>query len=625
VLSGMSSARSSREWSWSFRQTPEALWPLISDTARFNEALNTPKYEVEEIPQPDGAVLRIARARFGPVKLEWEEHPFEWVVNRSFAQTRLFRKGPFRTFGPLFEIVPEGAGSRARYALRLEPANLFGRLLLACGFLGRAGARIDQMIRNAADYAAGAVPQIFPYVAPAPPPEARARIEEIVRRLEAGPYGHGLAERLADHLVVAQDLDVVRLRPRVLAQLWGVPDRLVIELCLAAVREGLMGLRWDMLCPRCRGAKLTVTALDRLPTGAHCPSCNINYGRDFARNVELTFQPASWMRAIDVGEYCLSGPGSTPHVKVQQILSAGEEREFAGELPPGLYRLRTLEPGPECDIHFDGGGFPEMIVTKDGSVMAGKTQPSGTLRCVNRSNRRVTFVIESRDWVEDTLTAHEVTLLQGFRDLFTDQVLRPGDQVGVDQVILLFTDLKGSTALYERIGDAAAYQLVREHFGFLADAVRQADGTIVKTIGDAVMAAFADPAKAVSAALAIQERVAEFNAAHCPEAISIKLGMHQGPCIAVTLNDRLDYFGSTVNITARLQGESHGDDIVISERLASDPAVAPLIASRHARLDIARLRGVDVAVPFQRITTAAWSLWRQGREGDASGLKGPPA
>ena len=103
------------------------------------------------------------------------------------------------------------------------------------------------------------------------------------------------------------------------------------------------------------------------------------------------------------------------------------------------------------------------------------------------------------------------------------------------------------------------------------------------------MAAFADPAKAVSGGLTIQGRVAEFNAAHGPEAISIKLGLHQGPCIAVTLNDRLDYFGSTVNIAARLQGESHGDDIVLSERLASDPAVAPLLDSRQARLDFAQL------------------------------------
>ena len=59
-----------------------------------------------------------------------------------------------------------------------------------------------------------------------------------------------------------------------------------------------------------------------------------------------------------MGEYCLSGPGSTPHVKVQQILAAGEVRALAADLPPGPYRLRTLEPGGECDVEFEGSGFP---------------------------------------------------------------------------------------------------------------------------------------------------------------------------------------------------------------------------------------------------------------------------
>ena len=594
----------SRGGSWTFQQPPEVLWPLIADTARFNEALKTPKYTVKDIPQADGSMLHLARTGFGPVELEWEEHPFEWVVNRSFTQTRVFRKGPFRTFGPLFEIVPDGTGSRARYVLRVEPANALGWLLLTCGFMARSIALVDKLIRNASEFASGATSHVFEYTPPPPSPEVGARLEAMVQRLEAGPYGHGLARRLAKHLLTAQEVDLMRLRPRGLARLWNTPDRACIELCLAAVREGLLTLRWDLLCPRCRGAKMTATALDQLPTEAHCTSCNIDYGRDFARNVELTFQPAADVRAISMGEYCLSGPGSTPHVKVQQILAAGEVRALAADLPPGPYRLRTLEPGGECDIEFDGSGFPELVVAEK-SVTAGRPQPAGTIRFMNRLNRRATVIVESRHWVAEALTAHQATLLQGFRDLFADQVLRPGDEVGIEQVTLLFTDLRGSTALYERIGDAGAYRLVREHFAFLAEAVRAADGAIVKTIGDAVMAAFADPAKAVSAALAIQNRVSVFNTAHGPESIAIKLGLHQGPCIAVTLNDRLDYFGSTVNLAARLQGESHGGDIVLSERLAADPAVAALIAPFHPDPDRASLRGLARPVPFRRITAAA--------------------
>jgi class 3 adenylate cyclase len=176
----------------------------------------------------------------------------------------------------------------------------------------------------------------------------------------------------------------------------------------------------------------------------------------------------------------------------------------------------------------------------------------------------------------------------------------------------MFTDLKGSTALYERIGDARAYNLVREHFAFLGDIVRAAEGAIIKTVGDAVMAAFPDPAAAVRAALAVQQRVAAFNAAHAAasggEAIVIKLGLHRGPCIAVTLNDRLDYFGSTVNLAARLQGQSRGGDIVLSREVLQDPGVAGVVEGQEIQEDAADLRGFAQPVTFLRLIPQAQAI-----------------
>ena len=133
--------------------------------------------------------------------------------------------------------------------------------------------------------------------------------------------------------------------------------------------------------------------------------------------------------------------------------------------------------------------------------------------------------------------------------------------------------------MYNRLGDAPSYALVRDQFAFLQRIVRDHEGAIVKTIGDAIMAAFVDPAKGVRAALAIQEQIADFNADHPDEPLMIKLGLHHGPCIAVNLNGRLDYFGTTVNLAARLEGQSQGGDVVISERLRQDPAVAELLES----------------------------------------------
>jgi hypothetical protein len=158
-------------------------------------------------------------------------------------------------------------------------------------------------------------------------------------------------------------VDLLQIRPLALASTWDAPQRPVIELCLGAVKTGLLTLRWNLLCPRCRGAKATAATLDRLPSGAHCPSCNIDYGRDFTRNVELTFQPAPAIRPLTEGEYCLAGPMTTPHVQVQQTLGPGEVRSLSVSLPTGSWRLRTLEPGESVDLDWralPNEGFPLM-------------------------------------------------------------------------------------------------------------------------------------------------------------------------------------------------------------------------------------------------------------------------
>jgi class 3 adenylate cyclase len=61
--------------------------------------------------------------------------------------------------------------------------------------------------------------------------------------------------------------------------------------------------------------------------------------------------------------------------------------------------------------------------------------------------------------------------------------------------------------------------------------------------------------------------------------LTLKAGIHTGPCIAVTLNDRLDYFGTTVNMAARLEGLSTGEDVIISRALYQDPEVQAFIQS----------------------------------------------
>ena len=169
----------------------------------------------------------------------------------------------------------------------------------------------------------------------------------------------------------------------------------------------------------------------------------------------------------------------------------------------------------------------------------------------------------------------------------------------------MFTDLKGSTELYDVLGDASAYNLVRDHFSFLSDRVQRNHGFVVKTVGDAVMAAFSRPDDAVCAALAIQDDVASFNSARGGGAsappIALKLGLHAGPCIAVTTGEVLDYFGATVNIAARLEHQCRGGEVIVSEAVARDAETAAALADRMQIEETAILRGVSAPVRFVRV------------------------
>jgi class 3 adenylate cyclase len=115
------------------------------------------------------------------------------------------------------------------------------------------------------------------------------------------------------------------------------------------------------------------------------------------------------------------------------------------------------------------------------------------------------------------------------------------------------------------------------------------------------MAAFVTPASAVSAALEMRSEIEQLNQARPARDFILKIGIHRGPSIAVTLNDRLDYFGQTVNIASRVEHLAEGDEICLTEEVYDSPEVAGLLASYATKRDQARLKGVQQQVAIFRI------------------------
>jgi class 3 adenylate cyclase len=175
------------------------------------------------------------------------------------------------------------------------------------------------------------------------------------------------------------------------------------------------------------------------------------------------------------------------------------------------------------------------------------------------------------------LTAKRMLTNQTFRDVFKADNLNFDQRLKITSLTFLFTDLKGSTALYERVGDLAAFDLVRAHFHALLDIISSETGAVVKTIGDAVMATFIRPEQALAAGLRMRAAMDKLNAERGTNDLVVKIGIHEGPCLAVMLNERQDYFGQTVNIAARVQGLSTSQAIHVTGPVISANAVTAML------------------------------------------------
>lgn len=560
-------------WEWSLRSTPEALWPLVADTNRFNLETGAPRVEAVGTGEAGRRRLRLIALGRG---IEYEEEPFEWVRPERFGVRRRFRTGPVATFEARLVLEPHDAGTLLVYEIDATPRTVLGRALVPVAIGRLARRRMDAAFRRYdRELVAGSSVPVAPRAAPQLTPGGRERLEAIRTELVTGSAEPALVERLAATVAEDDDLTLARLRPYALADAWDARRRDVLELCLRATRSGLLESRWELLCPLCRGAAGSSRSLAELEEHAHCDSCDVDVEVDLERSLELVFRPNPSIREVEGAVYCVGGPGMTPHVVAQQLLSPGESRTVRLALEPGSYRVRSR-----------GVDGSEALVVEAGrgDAVLGLENPGAGERLV---------VVERTAWSDQAAMAADVTALQAFRDLFASEALRPGEELAIRSLTVTFSDLRGSTRLYRELGDAPAYGSVVGHFDVLRAAIADEDGALVKTIGDAVMAVFRRPVASLRAMLVAQAQLAAPGDGTRP--LPLKAGIHAGPCIAVTMNARLDYFGSTVNAAARIVDLSSGEDVVISGAVRDDPEVAELVAGQGLELEPieAELRGFD--------------------------------
>jgi class 3 adenylate cyclase len=456
----------------------------------------------------------------------------------------------------------------------------------------------------------------------------------MLLRQSADPEAAGAIEELVRD---APDRDLCRVNVIDFAHRARVDEERAVAAFLHAARVGLFELSWNVLCPGCGGVLDTSTTLKSVNKEEYdCALCAAGYRPTLDEMVEVTFTVSRRVRRIAAHD-----PHELPFAEYFRQIFWGSGIDVPDdfeqlveeivldqvELPPGEKALLSLQLPAEFVIVVDPVTHGTQFLDVKGeptrerqnlSLVFDKLRPPtgtvtlhpGPLR-LTLENRTDTRLLPGL-WIAGDklhellakrrpfLTAKRLLTNQVFRDIYGTDTIDVEQRLKITSLTFLFTDLKGSTELYERVGDLVAFDLVKAHFRVLNEIVASEAGAIVKTIGDAVMATFPTPNRAVAAALRMREAMRDLNDGRSREDLLLKIGIHEGPCLAVVLNDRQDYFGTTVNIAARVQALADSRTILATRSVVSDPQASALLETSGLKPTSQRraLRGIadEVAV-----------------------------
>lgn len=471
----------------------------------------------------------------------------------------------------------------------------------------------------------------------------------------------GLAKRAAvaettvlafrSHLTTSPLRDILRMNPLLLADAIGAPREEMERLAIHATKVGILDMEWSLVCPICGGVHGQPSIAEINKDQHFCLLCRVNADVDLTTQVEILFSMSPGLLQAGRSPFSDRDTYLAYHFSRSAIRSEEAARFLQSSVrsytslavdQTRRITVRGLSPGAELRLlSFDKGASMTITVDQDSpreaepwvidaEIFSGTMSPSDVsvrsrtvvVSLRNRAPSRAGILVITRGSTgsarspeevmrpglsvlfRDQFTGAKLLSNQTFRDLYKAQSLPTNLHVKAGDITILFTDLKGSTELYERTGDMTAYSLVQQHFDLLKARVDQHHGALIKTIGDAVMASFTRAGDALEAAIEMVDAIQEMNreTARDGHEIAIKVGLHRGTALAVNANDRLDYFGQAVNIAARVQGLAAGGEIWVTAEIHDDPGCQTILdsAGYAPQLHTAELKGVTRPVPVYR-------------------------
>ena len=582
------------KWSWSFRSSPEQLWPHVADTDCFNEAVGLGPVEVELGRESPDTTARPGHAQALGLEMRWREYPFEWIKNREHTVFRWYKEGPLEALWNRVELkAREDGGTDLTHEIAIIPRGVLGRVaaLVEIGqrlrrAMDRVYRRVDEVIASGAD--------TDPYDMRHEPTAAeRVRIETgRTRLLEAGFEREPVAA-LTAMLLHEPARRLARMRPFALADDLGATRERALEMMLHAAHIGLLEIAWDLVCPTCMVAHESRAHLGEVTSHAHCSACETDYDRDLGSSVELVLRPHPDVRETKVEMFCAGSPARRSHVLVQLVLDPGEERSVALRLPPGEYAAAAFGVSGTADVAVSPVGFArvgEIAIDERGVVARPAVFGDGgevVIRFVNETDDERSVRIEKRDARDDSVPATLALTHPTFRDFFAGELLSYGQLLGVSHLYFLALDASDRGGLFAARGDAQACALLRAFEESFERVVRDEGGSRLPGPLETMVAAFPSGSRALRATLALLER--------CDADLPARAAIHGGRCLALTREARIEYFGETLHRTLWLASAAEPRGLVLSQVAASDRDIASTLHTSAVETHV----DVAAAGPYQ--------------------------
>lgn len=520
----MSSKLVVKSWTWHLKAPREALWPLLSDTARLNEAMKLPRYSLRETVTGEGLRKWYGEYDTSKGRVRWEEPPFEWARNHWWRWERFPEAGPFeRVRGTLVMEPGKKGGTEATYTLEAEPRNMLGHALIRTGHFREAAKSFERILRQADSHCRKPMGDFHSNLAAARTGAAGRRESAFSVPSEVTGADRALLTQIFAWLALAPDADVAAIRPKRMARALGIGLGEAHTACIVAAKIDALEGVYRIVCSSChRDAKEHGSSSGLLdPIG--CRHCGAIIVPDLAESVEVIFRPHAALRSLPPGSFCASGPANFPRIILQQTLEPHERRNLPMALRPGGYTARML--GEMITLPFEIEAEQGALIQYGDTWIKGPVEAESVM-VENHGERPVTVVLETQDWPVESTSAAELLTYQRVREVLSPGLSTLPDASNGGTVVLAAVNARS-----EQLGE------------ILRKAAIAHDGAVVEKTNSGTILVFGNPRSAVTAMDAVLQRLT-----------NARIGVDIGPVTLYGVGEDLVYDGAVRERVEELAG-----------------------------------------------------------------------